>query len=143
MLIDVIEVINDTLGSSGLSPNQAVFGHGISDVASMLPGKGDHHQNNNVLQGMSTHGPSIQALRLGEVATFETQKAMSELRGRSMLGPTLKMKLVIAWTLIGCELKKMKGVKRGSLDLRSGFISVAQRAALSIWGEYTLYQCVV
>ena len=84
VLIDALKVVN-TLGAGGFPPNQAVFGHGISDVASALLGEGDHHQNNDVLQDLSTHGPLVQAVRLREVATLEIQRAMNEQRVRRML----------------------------------------------------------
>ena len=85
VLIDVLKVLNNTLGAGGLSPNQAVFGHGISDAARTLLGEGDHHQNDDVLQDLSTQGPFIQALRLREVATMRIQRTMDGQRVRRML----------------------------------------------------------
>ena len=70
VLIDVHEAVNDTPGAGALSPNQAVSGNGISDVASVLLGEGDHHQNDDVLQD----------LRLREAATLDIQRAMNEQR---------------------------------------------------------------
>ena len=68
--IDVHEAVNDALGTGGLSPSQAVSGHGISDVASVLLGGGDRHQNDDVPQD----------LRLREAATLDVQRAMNEQR---------------------------------------------------------------
>ena len=57
VLIDVINVINNSLGASGFSPEQAVLGRGIPDVASEVLGEGDHQQDDDVLQDPSTRGP--------------------------------------------------------------------------------------
>ena len=85
-LLEVIKVINNTLGASGFSPDQAVSRHCISDVASVLQGEGGHRRNGDVLRDLLTRGARIPALRLREVATFEIQRAMKGQRVHRMLG---------------------------------------------------------
>ena len=86
VLIDVINVVDYALGPGGLVPDQAVFGRGISDVASALLGRGDHHRNDDAPQDPSTRGPFLQALRLRGAATFEIRRGVNEQRVRRMLG---------------------------------------------------------
>ena len=65
--------------------NQAVLGHGISDLGGACLGEGDHHQDDDVLQDLSTRGPFIQALKQRKLATFEIQEATDEQRVRRTL----------------------------------------------------------
>ena len=85
ILVDVLRVVNNTIGKGGFSPCQAVFGHAISDPASVLIGGEDAHPSDTFLQDTNEYGPFVQAMRLREVACAEIHRAMNEQRVQRLL----------------------------------------------------------
>ena len=69
--VDVLKVVCNSLEGRRLFAESDCLGHGVLDVANVSLGEGDHHQNDDVLQDLSTRGPFIQPPRLREVAALE------------------------------------------------------------------------
>ena len=91
ILIEALKVMNNMIGQSGFSANQAVFGHGISDPASTLLGE---EKRSELLQDCNPYGPFVQAMKLREAAVYHMQVALNEQRIRRLLKHHNKYKQV-------------------------------------------------